>query len=408
MTAWHRSVIDRYGMKRAAIAVFVFSTAVICIVAPVFLQCPPHRQQHDKIAIEKDDTGQNEASYVPERSVSFNASDCFVGCSNTNASISMPAGKTELACLSAALRKDPERYGVRPYREFAGLDDNLLNQTLRGRRIYLLGDSTTRYLFCWLKEVFAGVNSNSPNLARLSSMDLKDANALIRPQGLRIPKCHDKVPSLYESDNDGTYIRWGPIHTQSQCSFENIYTAIRDIRPEVIVANSGLHWLHFEGQGRNVIRCTIERWVNYEDWMEEVVKVAESIEAKELLFKTTNHICDEKYVGDYAMATRLYREGSKTTRNRCVALMKKQQANVSDANIKSYCTEGTFDSVGVCHLNERLRRFVDQRKHDAKVKLRVFNDHDIFNCSYTEMIDGRHYRGLNLLRIRLLGNYLNM
>lgn len=406
-------MIDRYGVRPRLAALSVFSTALIFVLVIVVLRVPPfmysYRQQRDNVLVEKNETIQCESSFVPnKKSVGVEGSDCFGSCSDIKDDHCFSKDEEGLACLLAALRRDPERYGLRPYGGYAGLDSHLLDKSLRGRKIYLLGDSTIRYLFCWLKQLFGAANASGKTLARMSSMDLKDANALIQPSGNnKIPGCHDLVKPFYELE-DGTYIRWGPVHTQSQCSYKDLYLVLQAMRPDVIVANSGLHWLHFEGQGRDVDRCSIERWVNYEEWLEEVVKAAEDVEAKELLFKTTNHVCDEKYVGDYASATRLYREGGDITTNRCVKLITKQLANVSDAGIWAYCTKGTLNSIGVCHLNERLRRFVQERKKNATVKLRIFNDHDICNCSYTERKDGRHYHALNLLRIRLLGNYLSM
>eukprot|EP00562_Extubocellulus_spinifer_P002920 CAMPEP_0178476686 /NCGR_PEP_ID=MMETSP0696-20121128/3753_1 /TAXON_ID=265572 /ORGANISM="Extubocellulus spinifer, Strain CCMP396" /LENGTH=405 /DNA_ID=CAMNT_0020103993 /DNA_START=387 /DNA_END=1604 /DNA_ORIENTATION=+ len=405
--------MDRYGVPPTSrlVVVSIVPAALIVLLVTVIFRVPPYsyRKQRDNVLVQEiNETIQYESSYAHnKRSVGIEGSDCFGSCSDINGNHYFDNDEEGLACLLAALRRDPERYGLRPHLGYAGLDDHLLDSSLRGRKIYFLGDSTIRYLFCWLKQLLGKANASEKNLVGLSSLDLKDANALIHPAGNKIPGCHDLVKPFYEFE-DGTYIRWGPVHTQSQCSFKDLYLVLQGMRPDVIVANSGLHWLHFEGQGRNVDRCSIERWVNYEEWMEEVVKVAEDVEAKELLFKTTNHVCDEKYVGDFASATRLYREGGEITTNRCVTLISKQLANASDADILAYCTKGTFNSIGVCHLNERLRRFVQEREKNSTVNLRIFNDHDICNCSYTEMKDGRHYHALNLLRIRLLGNYLSV
>jgi len=56
-----------------------------------------------------------------------------------------------------------------------------------------------------------------------------------------------------------------------------------------------------------------------------------------------------------------------------------------------------------------MRRFVEERgggNGDSGMRIVVFNDHDVLTMNYTERADGRHYHPLNLMRIRLLGNYL--
>jgi hypothetical protein len=66
-------------------------------------------------------------------------------------------------------------------------------------------------------------------------------------------------------------------------------------------------------------------------------------------------------------------------------------------------------------LNNRLIKFVNEfntnnnnnNNNNNSMVVQIFNDHDMQDCSYTTEGDGRHFQGMNLLRIRLLLNQLD-
>jgi hypothetical protein len=76
----------------------------------------------------------------------------------------------------------------------------------------------------------------------------------------------------------------------------------------------------------------------------------------------------------------------------------------TDADILNYCINGTMNTIGSDHHNQRLLQFVKDRKDATTLKLAVLPDRNIQSCQFTGMLDGRHYHQMNLARIRLLGN----
>mmetsp|Transcript_33569 Transcript_33569/g.73962 ORF Transcript_33569/g.73962 Transcript_33569/m.73962 type:complete len:398 (+) Transcript_33569:180-1373(+) len=311
-----------------------------------------------------------------------------------------------LADLRAVLRNDPESVGLRPITvsgvTFAGLDDTLLSESFRGHQIAFLGDSTLYHLNRWIHTLLLATDSST--LSNLSSMDLSAANTILRP----VEENLDFHITKTIISADGTFIRFtGIVGVGGLCNFGTHWRRIRMYPPKVLVANFGLHWLHFTGQGWNAEVCDVMRWIKYEEWLEETLRAAEKVGAETLLFKTTNLICAEKYDGEYAQGNKLYMARDKDTLDSCFNDVRGSiPAEVEDDRIWSYCYNGTFNEIGAAHLNQRLVEFVMARRNTTKLKVGIFNDHDIESCSYTGELDGRHYHALNLVRIRLLGNVL--
>lgn len=345
---------------------------------------------------------------VPDVTSTSSPSTSTATGAGVNASaISMDAcSEDALADLRALLRNDPESVGLRPITvsgvTFEGLDDKLLSESFRGHQIAFLGDSTLYHLNKWIHALLLATNSST--LSNLSSMDLSAANAILRP----VVENLDYHTTKTIISVDGTFIGFtGRVGVGGLCNFGSHWRRIRMHPPKVLVANFGLHWLHFIGQGWNAEVCDVMRWIKYEDWLEETLRAAEKVGAGTLLFKTTNLVCAEKYEGEYAHGNKLYMARDKDTLDSCFnAVRGSIPAEVEDDRIWSYCYNGTFNEIGAAHLNQRVVEFVMARRNTTKLKVGIFNDHDIESCSYTGEQDGRHYHALNLVRIRLLGNVL--
>ncbi|KAL7476057.1 hypothetical protein ACHAW6_001940, partial [Cyclotella cf. meneghiniana] len=331
------------------------------------------------------------------------------------------------------IKSDPERYGLRPWSTFGrhnntihfrGLDHVLMKDAFRGRRIAILGDSTLRNLNQWLHQLLN--TKNEASITALSSMNLTEANAYL--MSTEWTKCNmngsDKDlqcqgMSQYPVTNldDGTKIQfiWAPPESHNVQSDEcpelsSRFTTVMGVEPDIIIANMGLWWLHFQNIHRNVAGCVVEKWVNYEQWLESLVVLANVSKAKVLVFKTTNFICDEKYTGKYIEANRLYSNRDVNTLKHCYEdIRAKTSALMTDEDISNYCFNGTFNDAGSRFLNSRLHQFVERKELDSSshVRLLVLNDHDIQSCKYTQIGNARHYQEMNLARIRLLGNILS-
>ena len=338
--------------------------------------------------------------------------------------------------LTSALAARPEQDGLRtivlredpdgdrdagwdgpPLLTFPGLTDDLWEQSFRGLRIALLGDSTLRNLYRWIHvlrtEASHGVRS------RLSGMDLADANGVLNPTGDKNPskdRLLGGVGYTTRSVLDGGHTMVKYVYAaEKRCSLTERYEELEAEGPfDVVIANMGMHWLHFVGRGRPAGLCVAKKWIHFErEWLEETAKQAEALGARLLMFKTINPIVSERFVGRYRRADRLYARGDKNVLDECYRILRggdpEQVLVESDGDLRSYCANGTFNERGVSRLNDRMRRFVEERgggNGDSGMRIVVFNDHDVLTMNYTERADGRHYHPLNLMRIRLLGNYL--
>jgi hypothetical protein len=160
--------------------------------------------------------------------------------------------------------------------------------------------------------------------------------------------------------------------------------------------------------------CKFENWLNYEAWLDEVVQIAQVVDARVLLFKTTNLMCTAKFTGVYATANNLYEAKDpailQTCREKAGRAVRDggAQSRVGEEDIENYCFNGTFNEAGASYLNERVRKFVEKNQNiSAKLFMGIYNDHDVETCPFTGGGDGRHYHPLNMLRIRLLANHLH-
>lgn len=333
-----------------------------------------------------------------------------------NASACMPhcrAPDQSIEALTHVLQSSPQQFALNPVRTeqycFPGLDDNMLANVFQGRKTVLVGDSTLYYATKWLHAIMHRLDQGSLGIPKNTT--LSQANRIIDPTNALMNLHAQQNPSPYITSD--THIEWlGFVGSAGalSCEFNQIWERVALIRPSIMVVNMGLHWLHFNGRGRDVAGCVTERWIRYEDFLDEAVKSAQNGGVQILLFKTTNFICSNKYGGQYKKADDLYSTRDENTMKSCKNVTRTvlSDRNVTDEDIEDYCENGAFNDAGASFLNSRLQRFVHSKRGSvANMTLAVFNDHDVESCEYTELLDGRHYRPLNLLRIRLLGNILS-
>jgi hypothetical protein len=307
-----------------------------------------------------------------------------------------------------------------------GLTPELIEEVFVGHRIVLMGDSTLYYPMKWLYRLLEYHFSHSGG-ASLSKQTMDQGNRRINPDMHQHLHLRGNPPPYVHSSTH-TNIRWmgfagtvPPPESSSldACDFSKDWQEIiQQHKPTVMVVNMGLHWLHFSGIAREVRPCAVDRWIHYEDFLQEALEVAAASNTTRLvLFKTTNFPCSSKYIGLYAKADKSFSSNNNTNAlDKCqqamanvrVASNNKTPAVVAERDIQTFCRHGTLNEAGSDYLNQRLRQFVQQQqqKPNNKVSMSIFNDHDVQSCPYTGRSDGRHYHPLNLLRIRMLANML--
>jgi hypothetical protein len=218
-------------------------------------------------------------------------------------------------------------------------------------------------------------------------------------------------------------------------SLEDIWdTTTNDMEPEIFVFNAGLHLLHFQGHGRDKASWdAVKKWIQYEDiLLEQLDRVIQhnlqrndddSRRIRALVFKTSNRVCEDKYVGAYKEAAQLFNEADPQVLSNCRETIQQLLRNSTTAKNKNfstavsevdnYCENSTLTERGASHLNDRLYRFVQLQNQirckeleTANLQLAILEAHDIQSCQYTPSENGRHYFGLNLMRLRLFANLL--
>eukprot|EP00581_Thalassiosira_minuscula_P018212 CAMPEP_0183716766 /NCGR_PEP_ID=MMETSP0737-20130205/10541_1 /TAXON_ID=385413 /ORGANISM="Thalassiosira miniscula, Strain CCMP1093" /LENGTH=569 /DNA_ID=CAMNT_0025946069 /DNA_START=12 /DNA_END=1721 /DNA_ORIENTATION=+ len=301
---------------------------------------------------------------------------------------------------------------------FDGLGINLVNRAfLNNARIALVGDSTLAHVRPWFVTLLMWMQETGQSMA---DMDASQARKIIIEFGKYHLSGFGAILSYMSgrSAHDWGSPKTGPVtpmggdgaifFERAELNIDKVVDDLVNFRPKIIVANVGLHLLHLWNFGKD--RGNIESWLGYEDSLQEMVVVAETAGAEVLLLKTTNFVCIDKYVGDWAKGVRLYNEHDEETLDKCFSSYKKTfpETMVRDIDIMDYCKHAVIDERGSLGLNRRLHQFVESaRGRHPSLKIAVFDDHDLETCETTAVEDGRHHHPINLARIRLLGNHLD-
>lgn len=275
--------------------------------------------------------------------------------------------------LVTALCTDAEQYGLRPWSpvdsagisslHFPGLDSDLIARAFRKKRILLYGDSTIRNLNLWLylllsDEFLADTPQKAKLLSSLSKMNLSYANQMVldatggkcykTPSAQVQMICEGWINTTHPDPNlaphtdliDGTSIHFALAHpcVTRRDLLGAMLEVVREFKPYVIVANIGLWLFHFQQHGLSKSGCAAETWINYEQWLENMVLAAEEVGVETIVFKTTNFICTDSYGGTYDIANKLYMHNDSGALQDCFSdLRVTTKETTSDADILNYC-----------------------------------------------------------------------
>ena len=365
------------------------------------------------------------------------------------APVLLPQCSAFIPKLTEEIRHDPIGKGLRPVRvqmdpAFAtrgnkttlivkGMTRELFPSAFRGHRIALLGDSTLYYLTKWVYSMFHHNKTRAPFLpSNDATYNLTQASKSVADYAQQMceegksasepcvqPYDHQRPLPVVDAVQNLYYMEWaGMSGIRDNWQTEKFLSAMWEktaqvIRPDVMVVNMGLHWLHLYGIIRDTGPQAIVRWLQYETWLQEVLDHAKELGVKVLLYKTANFVCDRKMTNGYAKGVKLYGALDPTTLSTCADKVQKAfvnesaGVNITDHQIADYCANGTLSFHGSTLLNRRLERFLNGLGESPPgMYVGLFNDHDIQNCGHTAKGDGLHYHSLNLVRIRLLANYL--
>lgn len=158
----------------------------------------------------------------------------------------------------------------------------------------------------------------------------------------------------------------------------------------------------------------IHRWLYYQDWLQSVYDFALKVNAKLLLYKTTNFICDAKRFGSWKTLSSLYLAKDKIAIENCSEILEPRAAsyNITREQVVTYCRDAQFTSAGEMYLNSQVINFVENIQKSSydyhsfnesdRLLVGIFNDKDVQTCNTTH--DAIHHHFNLALRIRLLGN----
>lgn len=306
------------------------------------------------------------------------------------------------AAFASDVFQDAEGASLKAWRkgnwEIPTLSKDLLMSAFGGRRVVLVGDSTTAYTMHWINNL---MNGTTPELlASLQQHTLTDGIQALKAWHKERNAPTDIIGHKYEDYNQA-FILWLGYRGSSMhinCDFhKRQWPNVRKLKPEILLVNWGAHML----ATKMIKTCNLYQWVHYEQWLEGALDVAHETGVKVLLFKTTNRICSQQpedpvqeCQGWVDEMDPLYKHNPPSMRN------------VSEADKKKYCQEGLLREDGAESLNARLVAYLPiAQKRYPSMKIALYNDHDLESCSQT--LDGIHYTALQLPRIRLFAHMVN-
>lgn len=302
-----------------------------------------------------------------------------------------------------------------------GLDLNVF----RGKKIAIIGDSTLRYLSKWLYALLTELENEGGD-PKYDEMALSEARAVVLDRAEKLDyllEVHMEGPRSVKAP-DGTWIEWTGIAGHNAHILwrvtEQMFVNAGEMNPDIVIANMGFHWIHLcpfsQCPGTEKMGgLMIKNWVHYRDWLQRVYDMAVKTNAKVLLFKTNNFICEDVRTNDWEIWSSRYVNFDAKTIDDCY----EQNIKFADPHnssphiggetftkdqIYNFCKYGQQTEVGSKYLNQQIEEFVrDKHETDTNSTLTVgiFDDHDVQGCD-TE--DGIHHFPEMLMRIRLLAN----
>mmetsp|Transcript_25843 Transcript_25843/g.55610 ORF Transcript_25843/g.55610 Transcript_25843/m.55610 type:complete len:294 (+) Transcript_25843:3-884(+) len=278
-----------------------------------------------------------------------------------------------------------------------------------------MGDSTLYYPSKYLYALLMKLENEGVDDPEYEKMTLSEASALVlqRANTFHLFARGDQGGPRPIKIPDGTWIEWMSLEYISK-SVEGMFVTAEEMNPDIVVANMGFHWLHLCGfkmcpsLSEEHGPLIIQHWVNYKtDWLQRVYDMAVKVNAKLLLFKTNNFICDEKRTEGWETWSSRYLSFDSKTIEDCYQenLKFSDSHNIPTDQILSYCKYGQFTELGSEYLNDQIKDFVreiQENNPDSTLTVGIFNDHDIEGCHSTE--DSIHHKLNMLMRLRLLSN----
>lgn len=337
---------------------------------------------------------------------------------------------TELPTLISTLKEDLDGNGLRPITQQGMVHKGLNMSVLRGKRLLLIGDSTTYYItkYIYLLMKKKGNSTILPS-HEYTNLTLEDAAKLIteRLYKLKISHPSNSFHGPHEiKDIDGTWIKWigfaGPgMHNYSE-KLDFMFSNAEEMKPDIIIANMAFHWLHLcdlrcpgtarPGPGKSISSNVIKLWLEYkENWLQRLHKLAIKANSSLLLYKTANYICDDKRTGQFSNLSSLYLKNDSSVLENCFNKASQLKINVTLSDRHQYCKLGAFTERGSQYLNKQVIEFVDDLLHKQRQKpilstsVGLLDDHSIQGCWSTDVGDGVHHKqNAMLLRLRLMIN----
>ena len=325
---------------------------------------------------------------------------------------------------------------------FPRLDMDLLNSAFGNKRVALLGDSTLFYMVEHLNpllnmtnQTLLGELSDTTNMTDAYfkvgyESALHDSTAGWRDMALE-PDWPIKAGGghVFRYPSSGAQVMWTGFHGMNMalnCRFdEYVWPEIRKYRPDVLVANWGIHMFH-HGHAYPKSLCLVDQFLRYQEWLQTVLNLAKEVGTKVLLFKTTNRICPEKYPQLLQDGVALQRNDTKAFMHNCVSTLERimndpmapEHAILAPNSshgyyfIKSelyhYCWEAVGGDEAAQRLNRHMKKFIAKAQQDPSnenLTIALYNDHDMERCEYTTENDGSHF-WLHYPRIRLLSHMI--
>ncbi|CAJ1956473.1 unnamed protein product [Cylindrotheca closterium] len=332
-----------------------------------------------------------------------------------------------------------------------GFNRDLIDRVFRKKHLYFIGDSTSRNLFVALRRLLNYIQFGAPKdqneTAQISSQsrtssendnDLEydkwtDSLEILFAKAQKKWKSGDSLPP-YMIPAERTYLRIldvSSIYVESPAQRKSAEkTNLREdfsnlakstlVNPQAIIFNAGLHLLQLI-PNRKLSHYKYEGWSQYESILETLLQVSIDSEAPIILAKSTNRVCDSKFGPDYRNYAKAYTEKDEKTLENCEKIVKQQEKDKKkEAHEKGYnitglgksqreeiCKFGTLNDEGSLLLNQRMTKFVEQKRMTMPNRLRYFNDHDIELCNYSRGGDGRHYKPQVFVRLHLLAIMLD-
>jgi len=204
---------------------------------------------------------------------------------------------------------------------------------------------------------------------------------------------------------------------KQNCRFDElVWPQVLEHRPDIIVANWGLHMLWRP----KVQECNVPQNLYYETFfLERVLDVALEAGTKLVLFKTTNLMCNNNRFGIPPMQEQQYHYQQQQRQGICRSVLLEddrhhgsltQHYNLTNDELLRYCDESAFEESSSKKLNLRLEQFVVVAKRNPKysrLTIEILNDHDLESCGYTQWNDGVHFQLLAFSRLRLLAHMIH-